>query len=273
MDRDDIVFNRRYHDQLLDVIDDAFVPAAKIHFAECVDDARAQLPAIRKRYREVRDCHRQLYVATLQKIREQDNSFDQLLKQSVDLVHDAALLKRPVLQKARTLSGVIVDAEAARGRFASFVKSIESTTGASFHEAPRKGLLRMVEEMLLTQGTDAEAAASEIPSRNSTPRTVPAQRICDVNRGAVECRDFKKMLAVMNFFHDQDAGLSLRFPRAARKQSKKKSLPRITLQDSSSSKNAEKICICKAQARFGEPTCAGWADIVIHFYFKYNEAS
>jgi hypothetical protein len=74
--------------------------------------------------------------------------------------------------------------------------------------------------------------------------------MCDVVRGALECKDFTTMITVIRLLRDLD----------------------LDLGDTGVTGGIdENICITRAKYRFGHPTSGGWADFMVNFYFKDDE--
>jgi hypothetical protein len=130
------------------VIQRHFVPAAKAHFAECVEQARDMIPEMQDRYRNVRRGHLAIYQDTLDQIRG-ENAFAELQKRSDKLVEDCKKLNRRKEQKATGICDLYNGAEAVSTRYDALMASVASKTATKFHPAPRKGLLRICEKLAL----------------------------------------------------------------------------------------------------------------------------
>jgi hypothetical protein len=130
------------------VIQKNFVPAAKAHFAECVEQARDMIPEMQDRYRNVRKGHLAIYQDTLNQIRG-ENASAELQKRSDKLVEDCKKLNRRKEQKATSICDLYNGAEAVSTRYDALMASVASKTATKFHLAPRKGLLRVCEKLAL----------------------------------------------------------------------------------------------------------------------------
>jgi hypothetical protein len=215
------------------VIDDEFGPAVKAYIMECVEAARGLVKEMRDQYHGVRRSHLMLYKDTLDQIRK-EASFPELQRRSEALVSDCAKLKRPQVQSCNTISDLYRTAEAVAKRYNKLLRSVGDKIGAIFHKAPRKGLTRITEKLGLTPGAN-----------NWKP-----ERVTDVVRGAIECKDFTTMINALRMFRDLDTGLCVTGETGG---------------------IAEKICITRAKDRFGKPTSGGWADIMLNFHFEDDE--
>jgi hypothetical protein len=165
------------------VIAENFVPAAKAHFAECVEQARDMVPEMRDRYHDVRRGHLAIYQDTLDQIRG-ENAFVELQKRSDKLVVECKKLNRPKEQKATSICGLYNGAEAVFTRFDAVMTSVASKTGTKFHPAPRKGLLRICEKLALVPEWQPECgqSASNSDLVYKRGRWHP-ERVMDVTRG------------------------------------------------------------------------------------------
>jgi hypothetical protein len=217
------------------VIDIEFGPTARTYYQECVEEARGLVPEMRTQYHDVRHKHLMLYKDMLLQIRK-EASFPQLQERSADLVLECARLDRPRTQSSDTISGLYRTAEAVSGRYNDLMASIGIKTGAIFHEAPQKGLVRITEKLALTAGAE----------KNWKPA-----RITDIVRGALECKDFTTMISAVRMFRDLDADLVVTGETGGIR---------------------EKICIVRSKDRFGAPTSGGWADIMVNFHFEDDKA-
>jgi hypothetical protein len=215
------------------VIDDEFGPAVQAYILEYMEVARGLVQEMRDQYHGVRRSHLVLYKDTLDQIRK-EASFPELQRRSEALVSDCAKLKRPLVQSVNTISGLYRTAEAVAKRYNKLLKSVGDKIGAIFHKAPRKGLTRITEKLGLTPGEN-----------NWKP-----ERVSDVVRGAIECKDFTTMINALRMFRDLDTGLCVTGETGG---------------------IAEKICITRAKDRFGTPTSGGWADIMLNFHFENDE--
>jgi hypothetical protein len=215
------------------VIDDEFGPAVQTYIAECVEAARSLVKEMRDQYHGVRRSHLVLYKDTLDQI-QKEASFPELQRRSEALVADCVKLKRPQVQSCNTISGLYRTAEAVAERYNKLLGLVGDKIGAIFHKAPRKGLARITEKLGLTPGEN-----------NWKP-----ERISDVVRGAIECKDFTTMINALRMFRDLDTGLCVTGETGG---------------------IAEKICITRAKDRFGKPTSGGWADIMLNFHFENDE--
>jgi hypothetical protein len=227
-----------------EVVDLHFIPAARAHFLECIEQARGMVPEMQKQYQEVRKGHLAIYKDTLGQIRR-ENTFVELQRRSEKLVKDCASLGRIQTQKAVSICDLYLGAELASTRYDTLMVDIASkTAGAVFHAAPRKGLLRVCEKLALSTG-DADTLGLTTMSQEWHP-----ERVLDVVRGAVECPNFSVMINVLRLLCDLDAELQITGETGGIKDS---------------------ICITRSKGRFGQPTSGGWADIMINFHFKDDE--
>jgi hypothetical protein len=158
-------------------------------------------------------------------------SFPELQRRSEALVSDCAKLKRPQVRSCNTISGLHRTAEAVAKRYNKLLRSVGDKIGAIFHKAPRKGPTRITEKLGLTPGAN-----------NWKP-----ERVSDVVRGAIECKDFTTMINALRVFRDLDINLCVTGETGG---------------------IVEKICITRAKDRFGKPTSGGWADIMLNFHFE-----
>jgi hypothetical protein len=214
-------------------IDNDFGPAARDFFKECVEQGRELVALMRAEYHSVRHNHLMIYKDALEQVRK-EASFPELQQRSENLVLECAELQRPRKQLSTTISGLYKSGEAVSKTHEKVMASVASNTGAMFHKAPQKGLVRMVEKLALTSG-----------QKNWKP-----ELMCDVVRGALECKDFTTMITVIRLLRDLD----------------------LDLRDTGGTGGIEEhICITRAKDRFGHPTSGGWADFMVNFYFEDDE--
>jgi len=219
-----------------EIIDSDFVPTATDFFDECREGARLLVPEMRAGYQEVRKDHLVIYSDTLQQIR-QETTFPELQRRSDALVQDCVRLNRPQEQQCHTVSGLLKSGEAVSKRYNALMVGVESKTGAKFHKAPLKGLVRIAEKMALTPA----------------PKNGQPQRVTDVVRGAIECDNFTTMMNVVRLLRSLDTDL----------RSEAGSTGGIT----------DKIVVTRSKGRFGKPTSGGWADIMVNFYFEEDDVN
>jgi hypothetical protein len=200
-----------------EIIDSDFVPTATDFFDECREGARLLVPEMRAGYQDVRKGHLVIYSDTLQQIR-QETTFPELQRRSDALVQDCLRLNRPQEQQCHTVSGLLKSGEAVSKRYNALMAGVESKTGAKFHKAPLKGLVRIAEKMALTP-----------PPKNGQP-----QRVTDVVRGAIECDNFTTMMNVVRLLRSLDTDL----------RSEVGCTGGIT----------DKIVVTRSKGRFGKPT-------------------
>lgn len=224
---------RTMDDGVAAVIDNDFVTTGRAFFKECVEEDRELVALMRADYHSVRYNHLMIYKNTLEQVRK-EASFPELQQRSENLVLECAELQRSRKQLSTTISGLYKNAEAVSKTYEKVMASVASNTGAMFHKAPQKGLVRMVEKLALTSG-----------EKNWKP-----ELMCDVVRGALECKDFTTMITVIRLLRDLD----------------------LDLGDTGVTGGIdENICITRAKDRFGHPTSGGWADFMVNFYFKDDE--
>jgi hypothetical protein len=243
-----------------ELIENHFIPCARAHFAECVEDAREIVPEMRSQYQEVRKGHLALYADNLHQIR-QENTFPELQKRSDKIVLDCEAMGRSTVQTATTICDLYCGAEAVSDRFNELGKSIASKTGTVFHAAARKGILRVCEKLALAP---AENLPNEAPWKQenllskSTSTDVKEQshwsygketkgkgkraranldwkpqHVLDVVRGAIECADFTAMINTLRLVGDLDKCLASTGETGGIK---------------------EKVCITRCKGRFRTPT-------------------
>jgi hypothetical protein len=224
---------RTMDDGVAAVIDNDFVTTGRAFFKECVEQGRELVALMRADYHSIRYNHLMIYKDTLEQVRK-EASFPELQQRSETLVLECANLGRPRKQLSTTISGLYKGGETVTKTYEKVMASVASNTGAMFHKAPQKGLVRMVEKLALTSG-----------EKNWKP-----ELMCDVIRGALECKDFTTMITVIRLLRDLDLDLS----------------------DTGVTGGIdEHICITRAKDRFGHPTSGGWADFMVNFYFKDYE--
>jgi hypothetical protein len=160
-----------------DVIEDEFVPAARVHFEECTHQARSMVPEIRLRYHFVRKGHLAIYTETLEQIRR-ENTFPDLQRRSDKLTERCRALGRPYLQKATRVCDLYRGAEAVQIRYDNLMAMVASKTGTSFHAVLMKGMLRICEKMAMSPEWSSSA-------------------VLDVVRGAIECPNFSMMISLL----------------------------------------------------------------------------
>jgi hypothetical protein len=212
------------------VIENDFVMTAHVFFSEVVEEGVHLVAQMRAAYHGVRYSHLGIYKDTLDIIRS-EASFLVLQRRSEDLVLDCTKLDRPRKQSSTTITDLYESAEAISKKYESLMSSIASKTGATFHKAPQKGLVRVVEKMALSsEGKDWKP-----------------ELLCDIVRGALECKDFATMITTERLLRDLDPKL---------------------FDTGQTGDIEEKICITRAKNRFGNPTSGGWADFMVNFYFE-----
>jgi len=160
--------------------------------------------------------------------------FLNLQQVSEELVQKCAELNRPRKQSSTTISGLYISGEAVSERYNELMASLASMTGARFNKAPMKGLVRMVEKLTLAVG-----------EKNGKP-----ELLCDVVRGTLECQDFQTMISAVQLLQELDRELC---------------------DTGEAGGIQERICICRAKNRFGQPTSGGWADFMVNFYFEEDD--
>jgi hypothetical protein len=211
------------------LIDIDFVSAAKTFFEEIVEQARSHTVEMREEYHNIRKVQLAIYADALQQIRLEP-TFVELHKRAEQLVIDIQTLERPKLQTANSICGIYESGEAVADRYDTFMTTVGRKSGATFHKAGRKGLVRVCEKIALTP----------------EPNQWQPRRVCDVVRGTMECQDFPTMLNVLRLLRDLDVKLSASGQTGG-----------IT----------EKICVVDSKERFSRPTPGGWADLMINFRF------
>jgi hypothetical protein len=221
---------RMMDNAIAEVIEQDFVATARAFFNDCVEDSRQLVPMMRTTYHGVRHGHLMIYKDTLGTIR-MDASFPELQQRAEELVLKCAQLDRPRQQSSTTITGLYRNGEAVSKMYDKLMISIASVAGAKFHKVTMKGLMRMVEKLALTSG-----------DKNWKP-----EFLCDVVRGALECKDFTTMITTVRLLRDLDEHLLITGQTGGIKQ---------------------RICICRAKNRFGNPTSGGWADFMVNFYFE-----
>jgi hypothetical protein len=270
------------------VIERHFIPAARAHFAECVERATQIVPEMRNQIQLLRKKHLALYSDTLNQIR-QENTFHELQKRSDRLVLDCEALQRSSVQTSTTICGLYCGAFAISDRFNELCGSIASKTGAIFREAPRKGMLRVCEKLslapsllnVMSPGDDAQGlegtAGTALEDSLEDECDWKPQRVLDVVRGAIECADFTVMINTLRLIGDLDDELA---------------------STGATGGIEETICITRCKGRFRTPTSGiftlhslpvqclvllrsyasrngccegGWADILINFRFEVDE--
>ena len=159
-------------------IEHDFVPAAQVHFSECVVQARTL---------NATQGHLAIYQETLDQIR-QENTFPGLQGRSEKLVTACHGLERSQEQKAITISDLRRGAVGVSIQHHKLMAAIASKTGTRFHSAPQKGLLRVCEKLALA------------------PEWKP-ERAQDIVRGAIESPNFSVMMNVLRLLCDLDAKL------------------------------------------------------------------
>jgi hypothetical protein len=212
------------------VIDLEFVTTARAFFLECVEEGRQLVPQMRATYHKVRYGHLTVYLDALKVVRTEP-IFPELQKESEHLVRECAKLDRPRKQSSTTVSGLCASGHAVSKRYERLMASIAQRTGATFCKAPVKGLVRMVEKLALTAG-----------DKNWKP-----ELLCDIVRGALEFENFGTMIGMVRLLRELDPEIGTAGVTGG-----------IT----------DRICICRAKNRFGQPTSGGWADFMVNFYFK-----
>ena len=221
---------RVLNDAVADVVDKEYGPISHLFFDRCVEEAGDMVTELREKYHGIRRGHLSIYKDVLVQIR-QEPQFVELQRRSEKLVEDCVALDRPRLQSSSTLSGLYRTGENVSKRYDAMMTQVGRKTGATFHKASLKGLLRVCEKLTLT------------PS----PNTWKPERVCDICRGSIECKDFVTMTTVLRLLCDLDSELF------------------VTGQAGGI---LEKICITRTKDRFGHPTSGGWADIMVNFYFE-----
>jgi hypothetical protein len=217
-------------ESIMAVIENEFVTTARIFFLQCVDEGRQLVTEMRDTYHRVRLGHLVRFSTILGIIRV-ETIFPTLQQVSEELVRKCAKLERPRKQSSTMVSGVYISGEAVSKRYNKLMSSLASMTGAKFHKAPLKGLVRMVEKLTLATG-----------DKKGKP-----ELLCDIVRGSLECRDFQTMISAVQLLQELDPGLC----------------------DAGATGGIqERICICRAKNRFGQPTSGGWADFMVNFHFK-----
>ena len=219
---------RTMDEGIAEVIEKDFVTTARVFFKECVEEGRQLVSQMRATYQGVRHGHLMIYKDTLGIIR-MDASFPKLQQRSEELVLKCAKLGRPRKQASTTITSLYKNGEAVSKAYEKVVSSVASVAGATFHKCPMKGLVRMVEKLALASGDE-----------NWKP-----ELLCDVVRGMLECKDFTTMITTVRLLRDLDEKLLVTGQTGGIKQ---------------------RICICRAKNRFGNPTSGGWADFMVNFY-------
>jgi hypothetical protein len=240
---DDSLFNLSYNkvarkDEIEYILECAFIPALRTHFAECVKQARDVAPEVQSRYRAATVPN--LYSGWLQHIREEPE-YRMLQSWSDKLTAECEALQRPTMQLPNTVCGLLAQAIKVSRRLDVLLAAVSMRNGSKFHATPRKGIVRACEKMCLAS-----------PSDDWQP-----QRLCDLTRGRIECSNFASMLNVICLLCDLDEELGNVSTNA---YTRLKGAGRLSLR--------EQIVITRVEGRFDNPTPDGWADITLNFYFK-----
>jgi hypothetical protein len=195
-----------------------------------MEEGRQLVPQMRATHHKVWCGHLTIYLDALKVVR-MEPIFPELQKESERLVQECAELDRPRKQSSTTVSGLCASGHAVSKRCERLMASIAQRTGATFHKAPVKGLVRMVEKLALTAG-----------DKNWKP-----ELLCDIVRGALEFENFGTMIGMVRLLRELDSEIGNAGVTGG-----------IT----------DRICICRAKNRFGQPTSGGWADFMVNFYFE-----
>jgi hypothetical protein len=227
------------------LIEHYFLPVARSHFAECVEQSRGCVDEMQSACNEVRKGHLLIYSDTLQQIR-QEPTFPELLRRSNKLVADSQDLVgmsmltqglRPFFQSTNTVCGLFRGAMAISPRYNALMETIAFKTNSVFHKAAPKGILRICEKLALTPA----------------PHNWEPKRVTDVIRGAIECTNFTTMLNVLRLLCDLDGDERIK----------------VTGETGGIT---DRIFITRCKGRFGHPTSGGWADIMMNFCFQDDES-
>ncbi len=227
------------------LIEHYFLPVARSHFAECVEQSRGCVDEMQSACNEVRKGHLLIYSDTLQQIR-QEPTFPELLRRSNKLVADSQDLVgmsmltqglRPFFQSTNTVCGLFRGAMAISPRYNALMETIAFKTNSVFHKAAPKGILRICEKLALTPA----------------PHNWEPKRVTDVIRGAIECTNFTTMLNVLRLLCDLDGDERIK----------------VTGETGGI---ADRIFITRCKGRFGHPTSGGWADIMMNLCFQDDES-
>ena len=123
-------------------------------------------------------------------------------------------------------------------KFDQFLALIARLTGANAQAAPLKGGWRALEKMVFQAGREKGGP-------------LDASRLCDVLRGALNCKSFVEVVSVVDLLMLLDTSLS-------------------DAEDATRAESVDAqfhIRMLRVKDRFNTPTSGGWADLLINFVF------